>query len=374
MTHEQVVAEVIARARANPSQASLIFADASEYFNRLAEDPRRSEQAPLYQMMAKEFANQSGNRSMRRVTKNDFDEIADQQAQAYESAPGDDMEVEAQRRNIESANDAAGDDDTPSVSIAPKSIEGSRLGSAVTLQYGAIGSTSNVVTDIIDPATGLVTGQTVTQVQTANGIVQEATALLWQGEKKEAQAVTVDVGVLSAAAFQTATRPYGVVTYGSDGVTTSARFDIMSGSRFTVVGNYVSVVLGMDQFLQLNPQTGKNFDQGVMSFGASLGFFAAPSIAPVMSTIYVDDLAPGNSPMYPRPAKSVALLPPQSSTFGSNVTMFFMSSTGLTLYQLTFNVGNVIVPIPLSGDVAFIEIQNNDLANRSYRLPFQLAL
>ena len=390
MTHEQVVAEVIARARANPSQASLIFADASEYFNRLAEDPRRSEQAPLYQMMAKEFASQSGNRSMRRVTKNDFDEGADEYAQAYEASVGDDMEAEARRRDI---HEDADPQDANAVSIVPQSIKVARIGNVVTLKYGATGETSEIITDVVDPATGLVTGQTVTQVQSSNSVMQETTALLWQGNKMEAQSVTIDIGVLAQAMQNTSARPYGIVTYGTDGITTSARFDIIAGTRFTVMGNYVSVLLGMEPPLQKFDEGGdpldppEYYDAGQMTFGASLAFFASPSVAPVTRTIYIDSLKTGKySQLIPRPDKSTGILPPQSDLFGSLAAIYSIDSRGVgsvndnlpnnTVYKDVFNFGNVITPIPLAGDVAYLQVFNdNDAGNiANIRLMFQLAL
>jgi hypothetical protein len=37
----------------------------------------------------------------------------------------------------------------------------------------------------------------------------------------------------------TSSRPYGIVSYGSDGAITKVKFDIGLGTRFTVTGSYV---------------------------------------------------------------------------------------------------------------------------------------
>ena len=153
-----------------------------------------------------------------------------------------------------------------------------------------------------------------TPAEIDNKIFETMTMALLQGTKEQAQAITVDVFVVNQPPALTPgsgifssprCRPYGVVQYGSDGATGSVRFDVGLGRRFTVGGNYVSLLLGMDQ-----PPgwTTTNRNAGQMILGASLAFFAAPTAAPVMLTSYLDtSLAALGTQTVPVPAPTAPM-------------------------------------------------------------------
>ena len=175
-------------------------------------------------------------------------------------------------------------------------------------------------------------------------------------------------------------RPYGIVEFGSDGNHTSVRFDIGAGKRFTVVGNYCSVLVGVNQ-----PGPGKI--SGNVTIGASIGAFAAPSPCPTVLTHYLDaynyaDDAPGlaAAPFIPIPLKAVQLLPIQSTLpVGTTMKIYFYPFGGGSAPStvVTFQ-SSVVIPlppvIPLIGDVSYIKIVHNAGAPFSLRLPFQLSL
>ena len=303
------------------------------------------------------FANLA-SRYTRPPTVEDFQDLLQETAEAYEEVGGegsDPMDLVARRRELHEERSPHG----PSVSIAPETFnEDATLGRSVNLKYQP------------------------TAAETMNGVKESDTVAFWQGQKKEAQALTVDVGALvpqrippgEDAGAPHSARPFGTVVYGSDGNKISVNFDIGWGVRFTVVGNYVSVLASMAP-----PQTGR--PAGIMTVGGSIGMFAAPSVAPVLFTEYVDELTnTDSSDFIPRPMHAVQLLPLLTDALlGTTQIDFFGFGGGAIaatqLYSIVFPSGTLgMSPIPLAGDVAFITITNNTGVLANYRLPFQLSM
>ena len=351
------IAEVMRLMRENPERANEISANAARHLRRMASQPSQARQLPMLLALADEFSAVGVPPAPRgHRTVSDFDEIADEMREAYEGGGGDDMEHEARRRDAHEANGDSGSSAGPShMSIIPETIEGARTGNTIVVKY--------------QPS----------QAEIALGIKESDTVLLWQGDKKEAQSITIDVGLIKGevqvAGSVGSNRPYGLIDYGTDGYKNNVKFDVGCGTRFTVAGNYVSVMLGMDP-----PRVG--LTPGQMTLGASLGFFAAPSIAPVTCTQYVDQIgANATVGRILRPAKAVAILPPQGyngATLGVpndfNVTLIFSDWSGNLLYWLTFDIGTVVCPIPLTNDVAEIAVKNNTNHVGHIYFPFQLAM
>src|SRR6185295_8219907 len=96
----------------------------------------------------------------------------------------------------------------------------------------------------------------------------------------------------------------------SDENKTKVEVDLCFGNRYTVVGNYIAVTVGM------GPPKGfpaGTFDSTAITAGASIGAFAAPSNSPAIRTAYVDQLpVSGQTEFIPIPLKAVQLLPVQS--------------------------------------------------------------
>ncbi len=215
-----------------------------------------------------------------------------------------------------------------------------------------------------------------TQAETMNGVRQEDTVAYWQGKKEEAQAVTVDVSLefLGQPASPDAPNgvdinPYAIVEYGSDGNKCSVRFDVGLGRRFTVVGNYVSVVVGM-----LAPREGLNSD--IVRMGASIGMFAAPSQAPPTFTVETVQIAAGSfSAVIPVPAKGSAILPLQMTDENGSALLYVFDFGGQLISKLYIPAGGQVGPIPLQRNAAQVRLKNVDAHNpNSYQVIFQLSM
>jgi hypothetical protein len=221
-----------------------------------------------------------------------------------------------------------------------------------------------------------------TAEDTIAGILQAVNVAFWQGIKKEAQAMTVDVSLGFLPTLQLGdaptspinTRPYAEVEYGSDGNRTKVKFDVGFGKRITVVGNYIAVSVAMGP-----PRPGFN-DPVQITAGASIGAFAAPSPSPVILTEYVDLLAPGAiTPLIPIPLRGVQLLPVQTNMpIGEILELRWFDYGGnnvaTSLYQQANNAA--MAPIPVTGDIGFVRVfsPGTNVFTAEVRLPFQLAL
>lgn len=351
MRLREMLATAVGAAERNPAAAPMIYRQTAEALRKAARDKKNSRMARRLDALAADLSQAAA--TPRPVTVSDFTDLLEEAAQAFEETGHDPMDQIARQREL---HDERTPDDL-SVSIAPKSFNrDATLGRQVQLKWAP------------------------TEEETKVGIVQSQTLAFWQGVKREAQAVTVDVAPIPAAggtAFNGAapgppsrmTRPYGKVEYGSDGNRCDAQFDIHFGTRFTVVCNYISVSAGMAP-----PPEG--YVSGITTVGASIGCFAAPSAAPVTFTHYIDDLLDAAVDEFRRPLRAIALLPPQSNASGGSIILSFWPEYGSApIYQITYPTGTLgASPIPLSNDVASIKLQNTTGIQANFRLVFQLAL
>ena len=369
---QRVVQEIIGSAEADPLTAPQAYVQAAQNFRALAQQPQFRQMATLLGEKAQEFEIRAAQHlAVQEAVKDDFEEQEQHFAEAYSKFGhhGNDMLVKAGRNEAAAApggqQTGAAASDVQRVCPIPISVESQRLGNIGQFKWA----------DSANP---------LTSDEIAAGVKTDDTLVLWQDVKSVAQALTVDVGLIKGEfppnppvfIQKNDCRPYGIVEYGTDGYHSVVPFDVGVGTRFTVAGNYCSVSVGMDP---PRPST----SPGLLTLGASLGFYSAQSMAPVTRTVYVDDL-PVNTPAYiARPLKSVALLPPvgPGGGFGGvpavNVTLEFFGWASERITSLTFDIGTIVCPIPLSNDVAaIILIPNTGIAKlpENYRLVFQLAL
>lgn len=345
---QRICDDVIGEAEANPDHAPQIFANAANQFRSFAQRRENARIAASLAATANEFEALARFRQElaehKPGTVDDFTEIEQEHALAHaEVGHLDDLEIRARRNQIHEERHGR-----PHVSIAPESVtEKTALGRQISVKFNP------------------------TDADKINNIVTNGTVLLWQGVSVEAQAFSVDAGVVSSPAFGSpvSCRPYGIITYGSDGFQMSYQFDVLQGVRMTGVGNYCSVLIGM-------AAPGFSLESGVMSIGASLGFFAAPSQAPVTITSYIDNyssLTPPDPIVVPSRAKF--LLPPQSSNTFGTMHLDFLDISGLNvLYSLEFANGGIVSPIPLSND--FFAVRLTDpvaTPGINYRLVWMLS-
>lgn len=250
-------------------------------------------------------------------------------------------------------------DPPPRVSIHPTSFnESSTLGRTAQL-------TNNPTSD-----------------QIALGIQQVQNVVFWQGHKTEAQALTVDIGTVLPPTptphlgTSLDARPFAEIQYGVDGnIQNTVQIDVGTGRRLTVVANYVSVTVGLDPLPagRISP---------VLTYGASIGTFAAPSQAPLVRSVYVDDLAIGTHTDFlsiPRRA-SLLLVPTPFSGFGSSafagtITILFFDVGGRSCgaWAWNFTTGLGLIPVVVPPDAFFFNV-GSTVDDTSVRVPFQLSL
>ena len=339
----------------DPEHRREIFKKAAYTFMGLAQDKRNAPSSMKLAQIGADFALAASRE--RPAVMDDFVDLMQETHQTYQEVGYDQLDLIARRREI---HDDRTKPDPGHISIAPSSFN----------HEATLGRNVQI------------TGAP-TQEQSAQGIVQEQNVAFWQGVKKEAQAMTVDVslGFLASTniAFNVDTggalpinsRPYGIVEYGSDGNRQKATFDLSVGTRFTVVGNYIALSVGMNP-----PLTGETTP--VLTAGGSIGTFAAPSAAPVLLTTYVDNLASMTSTEFiPVPLRARLVLPVQTSgSVGDNSQLSFYDIGGNLVSQVFMQqaYNQPLSPIPIPGDAALIRMYNAASGPRSFRIPWQLSL
>lgn len=341
----------IGEAQKKPHLRPQIFRKAAQTFIGLAQDPKNAHVARRLQDVAAQFAEAS---RVVRASIEDFTELLEETAEAYEDVEGSsDMDVIAQRRQIHGK-------DIQQISISPVTFDGD------STSLGRVGTFKHDPTDF----------------ERAQGVKQQDTVAFWQGHKPEAQAISVDIGLVTpppppeANALTVANaRPFAKIVYGSDGATTEAIVDVGMGRRLTVVGSYLSVLIGMDP-----PKSGNT--SGTLEIGASIGTFAAPSQAPVTRTVYIDGLSPVGpdnvTDLIQIPLKATMLLPVLSNLTGGTVTISFFGIGGgaAPLATATYPIGGTpgAVPTQIPGDCVFFSLTNNTASLSDFRVMFQLSL
>lgn len=348
---EQIAQSFLGQAAANPQQRHEICRQAAYTFMGLAQDPKNARASQHLAEVGLQFARAAGD--ARPPVMDDFADLLKETQIAYDLVGpyGDDpMDLIAARREIH-------EDRTPrtpgQIFITPESFNrDATLGRSATITFNP------------------------TEDQKRNGIQQSQTVAFWQGVKKEAQAMTVDInlGFLPSAVDPDtvepgSARPYAEVEFGSDGNRTKFLCDIALGKRLTVVGNYCSVLLGM-------AAPGFGDPSPVITGGASIGAFAAPSTAPLVYTLYVDGLASLDTTNFLSiPMKAAFLLPILSTVGGAGVLEFYdIGGNGIGNVPFSITAATPMVPIPIPGDASYVRVVNSTLFTANYRLPFQLAV
>jgi len=334
-------------------------------FAGMASDPNlKSERARNFLThIGLEFAGASAQ-AAQSPTTSDFTQLLRDTAQAWEELGPEGAALTSAAMNAQALQAGIANANNPgvsqSVSIAPASFNGSNvtLGRSVQVCFA--------------PTTD----------QIAQGIQQSQTVAFWQGSRQEAQAMSIDFGTVLTPVppqhFGTGpnARPYAMIQYGSDGNTqNAATLDLGLGRRITVVGNYISVIVGMDP-----PVSGEL--SAVMTLGASIGTFAAPSHAPVFRTLYIDDTDSTSFTDYLAiPLRAVRMYPPMvGNAFGGafgllQIDFFDVSGHFVTEWKHDYSVdfGVSLQPYVVPPDAFFINLKYS-LNNGNIRVPFELSL
>lgn len=343
-TPQELHGEVMAQVERRPQHAPVIFGASAERFSQLARHPEYGGQAGELLALAKWFETAAIG------TANDFNEQLHDAIEAVRMGAPSDLDVVAVRRQLRE------EEQPPRVSISPESFtRDSALGRYSDFKYAP------------------------TDEEYALGVRQEDTLVIWPGLKHESQAFTVvamlanvpELPIIQEGIFDPlAARPYGFVEFGADGSKTARiKFDIGFGTKFTVVGSYIAVGAGMAPLPN-------NWRSKQLRLGAHIGAFAAPSVAPVTCTEYVDALSAGSDSAFVlRPQMATFLLPLQCTNLLGSTLISFYDFNGTALYRITWNTSTVAAaPIPLSPDVAYVRLNNGTGDEASYRMVFQLSL
>lgn len=373
---KEIVGRYLGAAQKHPNNRAEIFRDGAYAFIGMAQDPKNARASAKLAKIALGFANQAT--AERPPTMNDFNDLLRETHDAFhevgDNPPNDEdaliggddpMDLIARRSEIQAARTVV---HPGQVSIAPETFDDkATLGRSALITFAP------------------------TNDQINQGIVNYQTVAFWQGKKKEAQAMTVDasLGVLppimasaDGPGLSINNRPYVEVEFGSDGNRNKVQYDLGTGRRCTVVGNYIALALGMD------PPYGSDFTppapyaSQVITVGGSIGCFAATSSAPLIRTLYVDQLPRTTSTQYlPIPLRASYLLPIQTSVqvgVTGTLTIYFLDAGGNALTQFHYAqspaVPQQFTPVP--GDAAYVQVEN-DLVGQAVvnvRLPFQLSL
>jgi hypothetical protein len=359
---KRIAHQFIDAANKNPVRAPEILRHAAATFAGLATDPKNVRAARRLTAIGLDFAGaaaQAQEQAEQHATVNDFTQLLRDSQKAWDElgpdasfGTGAAMDAMAIQQGISQAQDPGM---APRVSIAPASFnKDTTLGRSATVAFAP----------------------TASQIQ--QGITESQTVAFWQGVKQEAQAMTIDFGTVlppiipfpSKTGPNPDARPYAQILYGSDGNTQNkAILDVNLGRRITVVGNYISVLVGMDPpFL----------DQAILTLGASIGAFAAPSQAPAIRTVYFDELGANTfSEPTPLPIRATQMLAPITSPDLGNFGVLFIRFTGLGgqivgQWKWDYTTNTIPPPTPIMGD--YYGFQLSYTVKATIRVPFQLSL
>jgi hypothetical protein len=352
---DQITQSYLSKAAANPAQRNEICRQAAQTFMGLAQNPRNAHAAKHLSEVGLQFAQAAT--SNRPPVIEDFEDLLRETAASYEAVGpyGDDpMDLHAHQRELHAARTVV---NPGQVFITPETFNrDATLGRSAKIKWKP------------------------TDEDKRNGIEQSQTVAFWQGFKKEAQAFTVDINVqflndpLTANVDEPSMRPYAMIDYGSDGNKTQVKLDLALGRRFTGVGNYVSILVGIDA-----PPNAES--SPTIQAGASIGVFAAPSVAPVVQTVYIPEVNDAlnvntASDTFQIPMKAAMLLPMLSTLpLGATATIEFIgydeNVVAVVPYQ---NSPGMMQPIAIPGDAVGVRVLNGPASFAIFRLPFQISV
>ncbi len=222
------------------------------------------------------------------------------------------------------------------------------------------------------------------------GIKEQETVAYWQGDKTEAQAMAVDIGLVlpPSPTFVTGltnprdARGFALVEWGIDGYRQAqVAMDIGLGRRVAVIANYISVTVAMDQ-------PGPGMQSAVVTYGAGITAFTSNTQAPVIRTRYIDAIDQSAfSDLITIPLRAVQLLSPivgDATTGGPvapgalNINWFGYDAQeiGQTLYDFTLNAPFNPQPVPPDAFAFRVQYTGGGMAAQpsNIRLPFQLSM
>jgi hypothetical protein len=381
---EQIAQQYVAEARRNPHRAPQILRQAAAHFADMASDPANKRAREHLTTVGLDFAGAAAQQQAQQPTPpttSDFQQLLDDTHRAMVEL-GPDAALSSNAAINALAERRANDtEDSRYMSVQPRTFlnRDTTLGRSTKIKFNP------------------------TDDEKLNGVKQSETVAFWQGRKQESQAMSVDFGLVLPPPIDVGpesklvsppvidSRLFSRIQYGADGNTQNeAVLDVRLGQRITVVGNYISVLVGMDPPRHYEPP-GTDETIGItvptVVMGASIGSFAAPSLAPVTRTLYFDQL-PGGIPSsaVPIPQRAVTLLPPLASSPTDTLTIEFLTFNGVTIgtWQSVNSPNTPFwTPFPVPTDAYFLRVtsaqgvpSNPPLigGRNGLRIPFELSL
>jgi len=214
--------------------------------------------------------------------------------------------------------------------------------------------------------------QLTVRIVGANQQPNTAQVALWGGVDAETIPVTVvlaPVGFLeSPILFPAPIRPYAIVQFGTRGFLVKAEVDICQGVQFTLGASEVSLQVALEDV----PNIYASFP--TIPLAGMLSFYTTQKNTQITRTKYIDNLGATSD-------TGSILVPP----FARNVTFWrdpvtspirldFRGSDGVTLYSKIIAASTELVdPVPLSGDVAAIDVLTTGAGINFGRLIFGLS-
>lgn len=362
---KRLAKEFVEAARRRPEIAPAILRKGAATFAALASDPQNAHAVRQLTAIGLDFAGAAAQVQERAATTNDFTQLLRESAQAWEELGPDAAFSMHAAQDVQALAREVHESELPGqyVSIQPHTFlnKDATLGRSAMITYNP------------------------TEEQKTQGIQQMQTVAFWQGSKTESQAMTVDFGNTlppvspssPKAPSTVSARPFAIVQYGADGNTqNSVIVDIGLGRRATVVGNYISVLVGMDP-----PPVGQTAAVPVLTLGASIGTFTAHSIAPITRTVYIDNLAAATvSEFFVIPQRAVQLLPPFAASPTDTLEVFFGAYNGVTVaeWRCVYSPNTPFLsPIPVPADAYFVRVRSAQgvaFPSVGIKLPFELSL
>ncbi len=161
-------------------------------------------------------------------------------------------------------------------------------------------------------------------------------------------------------------RPFGLVQFGTSSASSPLYVDIGRGCQFTVGASAVSVAVGVD------PVASTIINQ--MQLAGMISFNPVVRTTPIYRTVYLDDLEGATVTVNVPPfANRVWFF--RTAPASVAASLVFTDSTNNAVYEVDVAAGsNMTVPIPLTSEVAFIQVAKTAGASNYARLVFELGL
>jgi len=202
---------------------------------------------------------------------------------------------------------------------------------------------------------------------------QEIQVANWVGEDAEATAVDCLFGPVDQ--FPPLTpggvqyRPYGVVLFGTKGMSLRAEVDIGRGVQFTVPAASVQLLVALEAQTPLLPGTQPLKMTGMLAFNV------VTHQQPVTRTIFGELDASTSSDLIPIPAFARSLtLQRNNSLADVHISVINYTGTGITSFDRAASASETTMdPIPLAGEAAYIQLTETAGVGTFYRLIFNLA-